>query len=167
MKYELKQIAPSEGLKIYEMLQEIPALENNMHNNAYGLSYEEYELFISKKYEESQEKEIMDGWKVPSTRYWLYADDNPVGFCDLRHFLTPALENAGGNIGYSIRPCERGKGYGKKMLELLLEKARERGMDKVLITTLSNNNASIATAKANGGVVIKESPERVWISIVL
>lgn len=94
-------------------------------------------------------------------------DNKPVGFADLRHFLTPALREAGGNIGYAIRPTERGKGYGKKLLELLLAEAREKGLEKVLITALPTNAASIGVAKANGGQLTKQTDERVYIWIPL
>lgn len=166
--FELRKLSVRDGMDIYEMLQEIPAEENNMHNSANGLSFEAYKDFLVKSEEESKREGIIDGWKVPSTRYWLYVDGKPVGFAVIRHFLTPALEEAGGNIGYTIRPTKRGKGYGKKLLELLLEEAGKKGLEKVLITALPTNAASIGVAKANGGQLIRQTDERVyiWISLV-
>lgn len=38
-------------------------------------------------------------------------DDRLVGIMDFRRRLNPYLLNYGGNIGYSVRPSERGKGY--------------------------------------------------------
>ena len=38
-------------------------------------------------------------------------DDKVVGIIDYRHPLTPFLLKYGGNIGYSILPSERQKGY--------------------------------------------------------
>ena len=165
--FELKQLSAMDGTDIYEMLQEIPAEENNLHNCVYGASFAAYREFLAQREAESKADGIIDGWKVPSTRYWLYADGRPVGFADLRHFLTPALKQAGGNIGYAIRPTERGKGYGKKLLELLLPEARKMGMEKVLITVLPTNTASINVAKANGGQLIRQTEERVYIWIPL
>ena len=47
-------------------------------------------------------------------------DERVVGMINIRHTLNDYLLKCGGNIGYSVRPTERGKGYGKKMLSLSL-----------------------------------------------
>ena len=108
---------------------------------------------------------MVDGWKVPSTTYWLYVDQVPVGFGNVRSFLTDALKQAGGNIGYGIAPAYRGKGYGKELLRLLLEKASAAGIEKALLTIHADNVASRAVATANGGIVTEETDERVWVWI--
>ena len=59
----------------------------------------------------------------------------------------------------------RGKGYGKELLRLLLNEAKEMGIDKVLVTILLDNIASQAVAIANGGVVTERTDERVFIWI--
>ena len=84
----------------------------------------------------------------------------------LRHFLTDALRKAGGHIGYGIAPQYRGKGYGKELLKLLLRKADEMGIDKVLVTIHLDNRASLAVALANGGAIAEQTDERflVWIN---
>ena len=50
---------------------------------------------------------------VPSVVYLAVRekDDRLVGIMDFRRRLNPYLLNYGGNIGYSVRPSERGKGY--------------------------------------------------------
>ncbi len=115
---ELRRLSVDDGMDVYIMLQEIPKEENGLMNNANGLSFEEYKEWLKRKYAESEQIGIIDGWKVPSTTYWLYADEKPVGFGSIRHFLTDALRKAGGNIGYGIAPKYREKGYGKKILGL-------------------------------------------------
>ena len=107
----------------------------------------------------------MDGWKVPSTTFWLYADGVPVGFGSIRHFLTEALSQAGGHIGYGIAPQFRGNGYGNEILRLLLKKADEIGLEKVLVTVDLDNIASQAVALANGGVITGRTDESVLIWI--
>ncbi|NBI19003.1 GNAT family N-acetyltransferase [Neglecta sp. X4] len=165
---ELRRLSVDDGMDVYVMLQEIPKEENGLMNNANGLSFEEYKDWLKRKYADSEQIGLKDGWKVPSTTYWLYADERPVGFGSIRHFLTDALREAGGHIGYGIAPKYRGKGYGKKILELLLEEASCLGIDRVLVTIQLDNATSKAVAFANGGVIGKQTDERifVWIDTV-
>ena len=163
---ELRKLSVGDGKDVYQMLQDIPLEENGLQNNVNGLTYEAYQDWLVKKQQESELDDIVDGWKVPATTYWLYADGVPVGFGQLRHFLTDALRKAGGHIGYGIAPQYRGKGYGKELLKLLLRKADEMGIDKVLVTIHLDNRASLAVALANGGAIAEQTDERflVWIN---
>lgn len=95
-----------------------------------------------------------------------------VGIIDLRHNLNnPVLSLWGGHIGYSVRPSERRKGYAKEMLGLMLEEARKRGLEKVMISCSTENEASERTILANGGVYEKtvsvenEQVKRYWITL--
>ena len=94
-----------------------------------------------------------------------------VGMIDLRHRLNDFLAEYGGHIGYSVRPDERRKGYAKRMLALVLEEARGRGISRVLITCDDDNVASARTIEANGGVFERtacldgEVLRRYWIEL--
>ena len=162
---ELKKLSPEDGRDIYDMLQTMPKDENGLINNANGLTYDEYKEWLVKKQLESEQMGLVDGWKVPSTTYWLYVNGVPVGFGNVRSFLTEALKKAGGNIGYGIAPAYRRKGYGNEILRLLLQKAHEAGIDKALLTIRSDNLPSRAAAMANGGVITEETDERIWVWI--
>ncbi len=162
---ELKQLSIDDGMDIYEMLQEMPADENGFINRANGMSYEEYREWLCAKQKEAEQEGLVDGWKVPSSTFWLYVDGVPVGFGNLRHFLTDALRTAGGNIGYGIRPGFRGNGYGKELLKYLIYEAQKIGLEKVLITIHKDNMASRGVALANGGVITGENDERVLVWI--
>ena len=162
---ELRKLSVNDGMDVYQMLQDIPLDENGLQNKVNGLTYEEYKDWLVKKQQESELDGIVDGWKVPSTTYWLYADGVPVGFGKLRHCLTDALRKAGGHIGYGIAPQYRSKGYGKELLRLLIGEAYNRGIDKVLVTIHLDNKASQAVALANGGVITERTDERVLVWI--
>ena len=162
---ELKQLSVDDGIDIYNMLQEIPTEENGFLNKANGLTFDEYKEWLLAKHNDSEQEGIVDGWKVPCTTFWLYANGVPVGFGSVRHFLTDALSKIGGHIGYGIAPQFRGKGYGNEILRLLLNKADEIGIEKVLVTVRLDNIASQAVALANGGVITERTDERILIWI--
>lgn len=111
---------------------------------------------------------------VPSTTYWLATPEGVViGRSSLRHFLNPALELRGGHIGYTIRPSMRRQGHGTRILALTLEKARELGLTRVLVTCDTSNIASAHIIEHNGGILenLATSPtdgvqiSRYWIDL--
>ena len=90
---------------------------------------------------------------VPATQFVCIRkeDGRIVGMIDLRHSFNDFLAEYGGNIGYSVRPDERRKGYAKWMLAQVLPQARSRGLDRVLITCDAVNEGSRRAIEANGG----------------
>ena len=90
---------------------------------------------------------------VPSSTFWLIDKGKWVGHCNVRHGLNPRLTERGGHIGYAIHPRERGKGYGQKILELALIKARKIGLNRVLITCNEQNEASRKIIERNNGIL--------------
>ncbi len=110
---------------------------------------------------------------VPSSSYWLVSDEGEIlGQVNIRHRLTPALEDFGGHVGYHVRPGQRGKGHGTKMLALALDEARRLGLTRVLITCDPENIASVRVIEKNGGVLASRSvanngrlTSRYWIEL--
>jgi len=108
---------------------------------------------------------------VPASTYWLVHQGRILGTCNIRHQLTDALRDFGGHIGYAVRPSERNKGYGTRMLALALDRARELGIRRVLVTCDQDNPASARVIIHNGGVLASESysaqagriTQRYWI----
>ena len=80
-------------------------------------------------------------------------DDRIIGTINVRWNLTEKMKQFGGNIGYSIRPTERRKGYNKINLYLGLMEAQKLGLDKVMLDCDANNIASDKTMQALGGVL--------------
>jgi predicted acetyltransferase len=88
---------------------------------------------------------------VPSDTFWLVQNRRIYGRSSLRHYLNANLEDVGGHIGYNIRPAERRKGYGTLILKLTLEKAKNLGLKKVLLTCNTDNIGSAKIIEKNGG----------------
>lgn len=109
---------------------------------------------------------------VPASTYFLVDKKNRIlGAVNIRHELNDELYETGGHIGYGIRPSEREKGFGKQMLKLALEKAREIGIEYTLITCARNNIGSAKVIEANGGIFENEVTKndivikRYWIDL--
>lgn len=166
MDFELKKLSITDGVDIYKMLQEIPNNENGYINSVNGMTFEEFKEWLIKDDNLSKSTELIDGWKVPSSTYWLYIDGRPVGVGKIRHFLTEKLKEEGGHIGYAIRPGERNKGFGRILLKALICEASLIGIPKVLLTIRKDNIYSFKVAMACGGVVENITDIRyfIWIN---
>ena len=93
---------------------------------------------------------VSPSWVVTDTYFAFDENENIVGIIDLRHTLNDFLKDFG-NSGYSVRPSERRKGYATEMLKLILERARQIGMDKIQLSVERSNEASVKTITKNGG----------------
>lgn len=78
-------------------------------------------------------------------------EDVIVGIIALRHTLNDFLKDFG-NSGYSVRPLQRQRGYAAKMLQLLLDVARQAGLTEIHLSVEKDNIASVKTIVKNGGV---------------
>jgi len=154
MDIELKELTKDDGREVYDMLQEIVSGENGFQNKAYGLTYKEYKDYLSDNFDMAKGIGLKPEY-VPQTIYWFYIDGKVVGMAKLRHYLNDLLKEIGGHIAYAIRPEERGKGYGKKLLNELLKKAKDKEIEKVLLTCDDDNYASRKIIEANGGELSK------------
>ena len=95
---------------------------------------------------------------VPSQVYLAIRqnDNKLIGIIDLRIKLSEFLFKFGGNIGYSIRPTERGKGYNNINLYLGLKFCNKHNIEEVLLDADLENPASWKTMEAMGGMRIRE-----------
>jgi predicted acetyltransferase len=133
----------------------------------------DYSLFCRNLLNEESTEELPSD-RAPQTTFWLVRNDGKIiGESRLRHYLTPPLEIEGGHIGYAIRPSERQKGYGTRLLAMTLDKARDLGLSRVLVTCDTDNLASARIIRKNGGILSDEaiSPRtgepiaRYWIEL--
>ncbi|SNR75039.1 Predicted acetyltransferase [Actinoplanes regularis] len=102
---------------------------------------------------------------VPSTTLWWVEDEHYLGRLAIRHRLTASLLEAGGHIGYDVRPSARRRGHATAMLRAALPVARGLGIASALVTCDLTNAASRKVIEANGGVFADQRGEklRFWV----
>ena len=163
--YELRPLSSQDGEDVYALLQALPANENGFMNSAAGLSYDAYRQWLVRQEANAKKTEIEDGWRVPSGMWWFFVNGKPVGMVKLRYFLTDALRESGGHVGYAVAPCERGHGYAAMMLEAIKPIAAEKGIENMLVTVHNDNPASIKTALKCGGRIVGVTDVRHYIEV--
>ena len=143
--------------------------ETHIHGSSSLMKADSYEKWLE-KITWNQTQSTPD-W-VTGNIYFAFVDGQIVGTIAVRHTLNDQLLKSGGHIGYGIRPSERRRGYGTKMLALALEKCREFGIEKALVTCDKDNIASAKIAMKNGGVLENEFvndegviEQRYWIRV--
>ena len=149
----LKKLSLDDGKEIYDMLQEILANDNGFHNKVYGMTYEQFKKWLDHEY--SVDNGNLEDWMVPQTSYWLYDNGKVIGYGRIRHYLNDNLAETSGHVGYAIRQTERNKGYGTKILSLLLEECKKLNIKKVQIGANANNIASNRIIVKNGGFLFR------------
>ena len=171
MMNNIKLVFPSYRLKksFFEAIEEAPT-EAPVHV-FFDVTKETFTAFLQRMKDFREGKNLTKGW-VPDTSYWMVEDGEFIGRISFRHELTPSLREYGGHVGYWIRPSKRGKGYGKKMLGLMLSKIDAKKYPKVLLTCSDDNEASRKMIEFYGGkledkIIPKgreELTRRYWIS---
>jgi predicted acetyltransferase len=86
-----------------------------------------------------------------------------------RHNVTPALAINGGNIGYTVRPRDRNRGYATLLLRAALARAAAAGIERALLTVRVDNGPSLRVVEKCDGVPFDEVPfegtvlRRFWV----
>jgi predicted acetyltransferase len=109
--------------------------------------------------------------RVHATYWWVADGDTYLGAFALRHALNDFLLQAGGHVGYSVRPSARRRGLATWALREVLPHARDLGLDRILITCDDANAASSRVIEKCGGVLENISDtqlgrtRRYWITL--
>lgn len=88
---------------------------------------------------------------VPSVTFWIFQNRRMTGIVNFRPVLNDRLQHYGGHLGLVIRPECRGRGYGRSVIPLLLEKSRQLGIRELLLTSEAANTASVRFCEAFPG----------------
>lgn len=165
MKLYLKKLSNDIGDLEYMMYQEIPEIENGAINIFKGKTLIDFYILVKKRVDEEFIK--LDNINTPRITYIMYIDDYPVGEIMIRPFLNEYWKFNSGNIGYKIRPLERNKGYGTKMLELGLTQCRKLNMKEVYLQCMINNTFSSKVIQNNNGILINTDIDTLYYKIEL
>ncbi|MBB4927072.1 GNAT family N-acetyltransferase [Kitasatospora kifunensis] len=110
-----------------------------------------FTVYVSRVLSERTEAAVRADGFVPMTTLWWVEDEQMLGRLAIRHRLTPALEKAGGHIGYDVRPSARRQRHATAMLAAALPLACSLGITHALLTCDETNTASQRVIEANGG----------------
>jgi predicted acetyltransferase len=91
--------------------------------------------------------------RVHADYWWITEQQRYLGCITLRHALTDFLLRAGGHVGYAVRPSARGCCLAAWALGMILPRAQDLGIDRLLVTCDDSNAASARTIEKTGGVL--------------
>ncbi|GAC1390750.1 MAG: GNAT family N-acetyltransferase [Ktedonobacteraceae bacterium] len=128
--------------------------------------------FVQRLREQADPTKFKPG-RVPNWVFWLIDGDDYIGRLILRTGLNEHLLQMGGNIGYEIRPSRRRQGYGKIILTYGLDRAKDFGLKRVLLTCDEDNLGSRRIIESHGGMLeniieVEQWPAKVcryWIQL--
>lgn len=168
---KLVKLDKSYKSQLFEMMDEWTRAEEKIV--PYSIIKVDYKDF--EKYLQSMEtKENKEDGKVPDTTFFCLDTKRNifVGAVNIRHYVNDELLMHVGHIGNGIRPSERRKGYGTKMISLALEECKKLGIRRVLMVCYKDNIASKKCIINNGGILENEIftkdgkiDQRYWISL--
>ncbi len=163
---ELRKMNYKDAFAQWEYVTCMPTDENGLTNKYNGISFEKYKINALPEMMMHENPVDMPDWFVAATYYYLYDNGVLVGEFRIRHYLTDALKNGAGHIGYSIKKEYRGKGYATKGLNLTLNIARKIvNEDEIYLRVLKSNIASFKVITNNGGYVVGEDEEHYLLRI--
>ena len=171
----LRKVQPSDLNAVREYRAEMLAAGSSMDGCSNLRRYENMDDWYAWIKNAERRETCLPSW-VPDTQFISVrpTDGALVGMLDIRHELNAACLSLFGNIGYSIRPRERRKGYATEQLRLAKIVCKSMGMEKILVSCHKENTASAKTIRFNGGVLENEVVDerngevlqRYWITLL-
>lgn len=156
----LKKIELSDKTEVLDYIKELIANGSQRDGLWYTRCTSYEEMLVNLKNHENIVFSDYLQEDIPCVQYLLIRkeDERLVGAVNVRPYLTKKLdETFGGNIGYSIRPSERKKGYATLGLKLAIEKCREINPNgKIVVCCYKDNIGSRKAIIKNGGKLIEE-----------
>ena len=166
MKLELRKLNLRDAFAQWEYTSQLPQDENGLTNPYHGVSFAQYRDKVLPELISYEHPVGMPDWFVPETRWYLWDGDTLVGEFRIRHYLTEALRQGAGHIGYSIRRDLRSRGYGTQGLKLTLEIARKTvAEDEIYLRVLKDNIASRKVMLRNGAYLAGEDEQHLFMRI--
>ena len=174
MNVKLIKLSKNYYKQLQEMIDEwrIDQETNHTNHSPYAIFKNDYHDFDY--YLEHLEIKEETSEKVPASVFFLLDEERNIllGAVNIRHYLNENLLKYAGHIGDGIRPSERGKGYGTKIIAFALEECKKLGINNVLMVCDKENIASAKTIIKNGGIleneIISEKgkiEQRYWINL--
>lgn len=165
--YKLVKLEEKYKLQLFDMLDEW--YQTGEKIVPYAIRKNDYHDF--ENYIKNLDIKETDRNTVSSSTYFCLDEERNifVGAVNIRHTLNDSLLLSGGHLGDGIRPSERNKGIGTKMIASALQICKELGIKKVLMTCDKSNIASAKTIIKNGGILENEITvdgiieQRYWI----
>jgi predicted acetyltransferase len=153
--YKLVKATKEYKKQIIEYKTETLLKENSIHGSSAIHAEKSFEKWMNKIKKTNNRDNIPPNSNLVESSQWVLVDKklNVLGMVNIRHELNDGLLHEGGHIGYSVRPSYRNQGLGKIQLKLALEKIKELGQYRVLITCDDKNLASAKVIEACGGVL--------------
>lgn len=120
--------------------------KNNLQQFGKSLSKESTATFLPHTYDdETVDAYLHRSEKEKDLTIGLFEDDKMIAYFFLWYFDKPIPL-----LGMGILDAYQGKGLGKKMIQLLIKTAREKGCDGIELTTLPDNHRAYALYESVG-----------------
>lgn len=135
------------------------ALDDDMvvYREMYSKGLDDFSAYLSFLDDRSKGIGVPEGW-TSTLSYWMVNNSSElIGIVRIRVALnTTMLSKYVGNIGYDIKPSERGRGYGTEILRLGLLELNRYGVTNVLVICNASNISSRKVIEKNSGIFESE-----------
>lgn len=153
MKYKILELRPymiDENDELYQMLQEIPAVDEfDQHNEYHGMNKEQVKARIAKMMQHAYNLNVNQDYPQ-CENFVFYVNNKPVCIGGLMIQMDDFWRRHRGHIWYKTRPSERKKGYCTMFVKLLCERAKDLGFKEITSQCDINNYGSNKVLLNNG-----------------